>query len=99
MTGKGWTDPGSVNRNGQINLSPTNPLRCGSDHGQFVYVLHCPACEQNYGANGSDIWQRKCPCHEEAPRRGKGKPGEPLQVVSLTGAHREDGLWKLLSPS
>ena len=78
MAGKGWTDPGSVNRNDQMNLGPTNPLRRGSDHGQYVYVMHCPVCERNYGANGSDIWQRKCPFHKLGPRRGKGRPGESI---------------------
>ena len=73
MTGKGWTEPGSVNRNGQINLGPTCPRRHGSDHGQYVYVIHCPDCKRNYGANGSDIWDRKCPFHQE------GRSGEPLQ--------------------
>ena len=73
MTGKGWTVPGRENRNGQINLGPTNPCRRGSDHRQYVYVMHCRTCKRNYGANGSDIWQRKCPFHQE------GKSGEPLQ--------------------
>ena len=70
---KGWTNPGSVNRNGQVNLGPTKPLRPGSDYGQYVYVMHCPECTCNYGANGSDIWQRRCPCHQG------GESGEPLR--------------------
>ena len=72
MAGKGWTNPGSENHNGQINLGITNPPRDGSDHLQKVYVMHCPECVCNYGANGSDIHLRKCPCHQG------GKPGEPL---------------------
>jgi len=33
----------------------------GTDHNQYVYVLRCNRCGQEYGANGSDIWLRKCP--------------------------------------
>ena len=65
---KGSTDPGYVNRNCQINLGRTDPARQGSDHGQYVYVMHRPKCGTNYGANGTDIFQRKCPnCQQGAP--------------------------------
>ena len=77
MEGKGWTNPGSKNRNCQINLGRTNPPRRGSDHNNDVFVMHCPVCIRNYGANGSDIHLRLCPNHFE--RGQKGKPGEPLQ--------------------
>ena len=78
MAGKGWTDPGRVNRHGQINLGRTRPRRPASDFGQSVYVMHCPVCVKNYGANGSDIFIRKCPYHKP-PVGEKGRPGEPLQ--------------------
>ena len=55
---------GYENGNGQANLGSTEPPRAGNDHLQFVYVMHCPLCVRNYGANGSDIWQRKCPFHQ-----------------------------------
>ena len=55
--------PGFVNRNKQVNLGRTNPPRPGSDHVQVIYVMRCLKCGQNYGANGTDIWQRKCPFH------------------------------------
>jgi hypothetical protein len=30
--------------------------------------LQCGHCGYDYGANGSDIWERKCPaCQEGAP--------------------------------
>ena len=63
------TDPGYTNRNGQINLGRTDPPRPGTDRGQSIYVLRCPSCSRNYGANGTDIWQRRCPFHDG------GKPG------------------------
>lgn len=66
------TEPGYVNRNGQINLGRTNPPRPGNDAGQSIYVMRCPKCGHNYGVNGSDIWQRRCPKH------GGGQPGLPL---------------------
>ena len=64
------TERGYENRNGQINLGVTAPPRHGTDRGQYVYVMHCPVCARNYGVNGSDIFERKCPTH-----LGGGKPG------------------------
>lgn len=53
------TAPGYVNRNGQEVLHDTG--QPGNDHNQVVYVLKCKTCGHRYGANGSDIWQRRCP--------------------------------------
>jgi len=40
----------------------------GTDHLQTAYKLECLACGEIYGANGSDIFQRKCPkCQDGAP--------------------------------
>lgn len=46
----------------------------GNDHGQVVYVLRCNDCGQEYGANGSDIFFRRCPAHDNG---GPGLPYEP----------------------
>jgi hypothetical protein len=60
------THPGYRNRNGQINVRPTGIS--GTDHGQYIYVLSCSRWGNHYGANGSDIFQRKCPkCQGGAP--------------------------------
>lgn len=67
---RGTTTPGYVNRNGQEVLRRTG-LR-GSDHGQWVYALRCRKCGLEYGANGSDIFQRLC------PRCQRGASGAPL---------------------
>jgi hypothetical protein len=62
---KGTTLPGYVNRNNQRVLEATN--KKGTDHGQYIYVLYCLRCTNIYGANGSDIFQRKCPkCQQGA---------------------------------
>lgn len=53
------TTPGHENRNSQIVVHATG--LAGTDHGQYVYVLRCIKCEIEYGANGSDIFQRRCP--------------------------------------
>jgi hypothetical protein len=53
------TQPGYTNSNGQTVLRATG--RPGTDHGQFVHELQCGECDETYGANGSDIWLRKCP--------------------------------------
>ena len=50
---------GYVNRNDQEVVRATGLP--GTDHLQLVYELRCRACEHVYGANGSDIHQRKCP--------------------------------------
>jgi hypothetical protein len=57
--GKGTTEPGYTNRNGQAVVRPTHLP--GTDYNQYVYVLRCGNCAYEYGANGSDIFQRKCP--------------------------------------
>jgi len=61
---KETTRVGYVNKNKQVNLGRTKPPRAGSDHGQYVYVIRCMKCRKNYGANGSDIFERKCPYHQ-----------------------------------
>src|SRR2546430_1481688 len=61
------TDIGYLNKNEQEVLSRTD---CpGTDHGQRVYMLRCRKCGAQYGANGTDIWIRKCPVCQG------GKPG------------------------
>jgi hypothetical protein len=52
------TAPGYRNRNGQTVLRSTG--LAGTDYGQSVYVLQCGGCKHEYGANGSDIFQRRC---------------------------------------
>jgi hypothetical protein len=59
---KGTTQIGYVNRNDQEVIRPTGKL--GSDYGQYIYVLRCRACGHEYGANGSDIFLRRCPNHD-----------------------------------
>jgi hypothetical protein len=56
---KGTTTAGYVNRNRQVAIR--NTQQPGSDHLQYVYQLACAECGHNYGANGSDIHERKCP--------------------------------------
>jgi Zn finger protein HypA/HybF involved in hydrogenase expression len=59
LKGKGTTELGFENRNGQVVVRHTDLE--GNDHNQYVYVLRCNHCGQEYGANGSDIWLRRCP--------------------------------------
>lgn len=61
------TRPGFTNANQQTVVRATGLP--GTDHGQSVYVLRCGRCAAEYGANGSDIWLRKC------PKCQGGKPG------------------------
>jgi hypothetical protein len=56
---KGTTDIGYINKNLQKVLQKTD-MR--SNHAnQSIYLLECQHCGASYGANGSDIWLRKCP--------------------------------------
>jgi predicted RNase H-like nuclease len=58
--------PGYVNRNQQEVIRATG-LR-GTDHGESIYVLRCGLCANEYGSNGTDNFQRKCPaCQRGAP--------------------------------
>jgi hypothetical protein len=50
---------GAVNRNGQICLGTRGVA--GTDHLQLVYRLECGHCGLIYGANGSDVHERRCP--------------------------------------
>ena len=61
------TAVGYVNRNDQRVVRKTDQQ--GTDHLQYVYVLLCEKCGAEYGANGSDIHERKCPACQG------GKPG------------------------
>ena len=69
---KGTTRAGYTNRNGQINTGRTEPSRAGTDHGQYIYIIKCTKCGERYGANGSDIFERKCPFCQ------RGRPGLAL---------------------
>jgi hypothetical protein len=60
------TASGYVNRNDQVVVRRTD--LAGNDHLQYAYELRCNRCGQSYGANGSDIFQRRCPsCQDGAP--------------------------------
>ena len=64
------TTPGYINRNCQRVVRKTDLP--GNDHLQKTYELRCGHCGGSYGANGSDIWLRRCP-HCQG-----GAPGLPL---------------------
>ncbi len=73
--GKGWywcSGEGPSVQIGQVNR---NDQRCcghrgvpGTDHAQFAYKVECLRCGYVYGANGSDMHERRCPmCQDGAP--------------------------------
>jgi hypothetical protein len=67
------TRVGYKNRNGQINIGPLNLP--GTDHNQMLYRMRCGHCMMDYAANGSDIFQRRCPhCQDGAPSTGEWEP-------------------------
>jgi hypothetical protein len=66
------TQIGYVNRNQQL-CEGTRGV-AGTDHGAVSYKMVCqrPSCGHEYGSNGTDVFQRKC------PRCQGGKPGIPF---------------------
>ena len=56
---EGTTSAGYLNKNGQVTVRDTGVP--GTDYLQRVYQLACSKCGYVYGANGSDIHDRKCP--------------------------------------
>jgi hypothetical protein len=63
---KGTTQIGFVNRNGQVVIRNTGGP--GTDFGATTYQLGCSVCGKIYGANSTDIFERRCP-------DDGGKPG------------------------
>ncbi|BET58877.1 MULTISPECIES: hypothetical protein [Geobacter] len=57
---------GYINRNSQICTGHRD--RPGTDHLQRAYRVECGLCGHAYGANGSDMHERRCPaCQSGAP--------------------------------
>ncbi|MBE6844427.1 MAG: hypothetical protein E7508_01755 [Ruminococcus sp.] len=53
------TDVGYINKNNQKNLGKAD--KPGTDNNQYFYDMECLDCGNRYYANGTDIWDRKCP--------------------------------------
>jgi hypothetical protein len=66
------TQIGYLNRNNQRCMGHRGVA--GTDHGATAYKMVCqePRCGHVYGANGTDVFQRKC------PRCQGGQPGIPF---------------------
>jgi hypothetical protein len=69
---QGTTKTGYVNSNGQVTIR--NTQMPGTDHLQSVFQVACSQCGYNYGANGSDLHDRKC------PKCQSGRPGLPVEM-------------------
>lgn len=53
------TEAGYINKNNQRNNGRTDIP--GTDFGQWFYDMECLECGQKYHANGSNIYEKKCP--------------------------------------
>ena len=69
------TQNGYINKNNQENLG--TKWVTGTDHGQYAYKLSCNRCGSIYGANGTDIFERKCPNCQG------GKPGIEYELTPI----------------
>jgi hypothetical protein len=67
------TKTGYVNKQRQVVIRNTG--RHGTDHLQYIYTLGCSDCGCIYGANGSDIHERKCPKCQGGAAGLKQQPG------------------------
>ena len=82
MASKGTTEPGFVNRNGQINLGSTE--RPSTTHSnQTIYVMRCPQCAQKYGRTAATSMFVCAPYTSAASQASRSS------LTSRTGAHRE----------
>jgi len=53
------TEVGYINKNNQRNNGKTD--KPGTDFGQWFYEMECLECGHIYHANGSNIYEKKCP--------------------------------------
>lgn len=53
------TEVGYINKNNQRNNGRTD--KPGTDYGQWFYNMECLECGHKYHANGSNIYEKKCP--------------------------------------
>ena len=68
------TDIGYTNEWKQTNKGFTG--RRGTDHMQYLYSMHCKVCGFEYEANGTDIFQKKCPKCQGGANTGNNVIGE-----------------------
>lgn len=85
IEGKDWTWQSGDGPSVQIGFVNDNGQRCcghrgvsGTDHLQKAYKVECTRCGYVYGANGSDMHERRCPVSDE------DKPGIPFWMVDPT---------------
>lgn len=57
--GKRKYNPGDTNKNKQFYMRDTGQE--GTDNMQYVIVVRCLKCKQEYGTNGTNFFQCKCP--------------------------------------
>ena len=75
---------GYVNRNNQRNNGRTEIP--GNDYNQMMYSMECLNCGEHYLANGSDIWQRRCPfCQNGVMGESAGENKTTSQEICLEG--------------
>lgn len=69
------TEAGFVNPNRQVVIRATG-ARSTTRDAQSIYALRCRDCGNEYGCNGLDIKERRCPACQG------GAPGEPVPEPS-----------------
>lgn len=63
------TEVGYINKNNQRNNGRTD--KPGTDYGQWFYEMECLECGHKHLANGSNIYEKKCPnCQGKSKDKG-----------------------------
>lgn len=73
--GLDWTWESGSGLSVQVGYVNSQGQRCcghrgvpGTDHEQYAYKVECTKCGYVYGANGTDVHERRCPeCQRGAP--------------------------------
>ena len=63
---KSTRQPGDTNNRGHVMIAKI--CRPGTDHNATLWHMRCAECEHEFGANGTDFHNRRCPaCQYGAP--------------------------------
>ena len=65
------TDTGYINKNNQKNLGYAGVS--DTHYNQSFFKMECLECGHTYMANGCDVWLRRCPECQLAPKKNRKK--------------------------
>ena len=92
------TDIGYINKNNQRNNGRTDIP--GTDFGQWFYDMECLNCGHRYHANGSNIYEKKCPnCQTQNTTKSKRvAKGQKSTDAGYINRNQQENLGKTTEP-